>query len=737
MKWALSALGLVLLALSACQSHSGSAIASEVSVSAGHACARMSDATVRCWGAAARGQRGDGVQLDFAPWDLLRNNRMTARSRIDELDRPNQVVNLDEIEEVAAGGVHTCARRKNGTVWCWGSNDASQLADETFGSYPSRLNNRPYPEAVPGLSGVVQITAGLLHTCARRSEGTVWCWGGDLEGQTGHGGSKPAEVPNVAPAVDVRAGGRTTCALIADGTVRCWGYNSHGQIGDGTARWQGVIARPTRVSSVRDSVEVTVGPEHACVRTRAAQLKCWGSNSANQGKVPESLVPLSVGAASKNTCALGPDGSVTCWGDSTLLSAVSPNKSFTAIDGVLGAVGKVPGGKQIVVGQDHVCVLAEGGAVQCWGASWRDQPDKTSYDAQGPFAVEGLGKAVHLANNGARTCAVSADGQVRCWSAKRKIETVDGISDATQVTLGQKHGCARRKKGTVVCWGEGSRGQLARGSLEAGVKPALEVAGLQDVDQLASSALTTCARLKDATVRCWGDNTVGQLGQMTFSAEGPESTHSRPVFVGLPESAVQIAGAAGSMCAVLASGGVACWGDNAAGVVVASEALEKEDKKPPTQVQGLRDAVQIAVAADHACAMTRTGKVMCWGSNEAGQMGDGTLGRGNQRLVATAVAGLARSTHLELGWDVSCGRMPDGTFVCLGNGKTAAWPIPGLPVGSQIALAPAPLNYDTRRAESSSGCAVMANGSLACWGDAVPGHFADGSRSEIPVQVRW
>ncbi|MBI5534474.1 MAG: hypothetical protein HY898_17245 [Deltaproteobacteria bacterium] len=710
MKWALPALGVVLLALPACRAPSGSAVATEVAVGPSHACARMADGTVRCWGDAERGQRGDGVLLGSAPWEFIRKNPMTLRAHHGDRGKPNQVVNLDDAEEIVVGGAHSCARRKNGTVWCWGANDAHQLAQELSTGYRMRTSSRPYPAGIPGLFGVVQLTAGRQHSCARRSDGTVWCWGDDMLMQTGHEGEAPAPVATLPAAADVHAAGNLTCALITDGTVRCWGQNTLGQIGDGTARSQTVVPRPTRVEAVRDAVEVSVGTTYACARLRSGSLKCWGSSYNAQGKAPEALASVSVSAYEGSACSLGMDGSASCW-----------NGSSDAAK----AVGKVAGGKQIVGGRDHVCVLAEGGTVQCWG------------DSQEAFTVEGLGKAVQLAAHGSRSCAVSGEGKVWCWDAKRKPEPVAGITDATMVSIGKSHGCARRRKGTVVCWGDGARGQLANGSMEQAPRLAQEVPGLQDVEQLASTSLSTCARLKDATVRCWGDNTVGQLGQVVFSVEGPESARSRPVPVGLTESATQLAGGAGAMCAVLASGAISCWGDNPSGIVIPAETLEAQDKKPPTQVQGLRDAVQIEVAATHACALTRAGNVMCWGSNQAGQMGDGTRGRGNLRLVATAVPRLAKSTQLVLGKDITCGRNADGRLVCVGAGKTGPWEVPGLAPGAKVSLVPQGLRDDDDLGQKPSGCAVMANGSLGCWGDSAPCRPGDSTRSESPVQVRW
>src|SRR3989475_8829922 len=134
---------------------------------------------------------------------------------------------------VTGGGFHTCVRFPDGTLECWGRNDAGQLGDPATTTDVSRT-----PVRVAGITTATAVTAGGFHTCALLQDGTVRCWGQNTFGQLGNGSIlnsfTPVTVSGITTAVAVSAGGWHTCALLHDGTVRCWGRNEDGQLGNGT-----------------------------------------------------------------------------------------------------------------------------------------------------------------------------------------------------------------------------------------------------------------------------------------------------------------------------------------------------------------------------------------------------------------------------------------------------------------------------------------------------------------------
>ncbi len=225
-----------------------------------HTCARKSDGTLWCWGFNQYGQIGDG----------------TALQRL----APVQVSSLGAAAtQVVAGFYHTCALKTDGTLWCWGRNHVGQLGDGTT------VDNY-LPVHVSSLgNSVIQIAAGADHVCARKTDGTLWCWGANLHGQLGNGGnanqSFPIQVSSLgASVVQVAAGWDATCARKTDSSTWCWGSNSEGQVGDGTTVDK---VSPTNVSKLgTTAVDLVAGVQNACAAEANGTLWCWGANDGGQ-----------------------------------------------------------------------------------------------------------------------------------------------------------------------------------------------------------------------------------------------------------------------------------------------------------------------------------------------------------------------------------------------------------------------------------------------------------------------
>ncbi len=203
-----------------------------VAAGGSHVCARLTDDGVTCWG------YGELGQLGYENGDSLGDNA-------EEL--PAGPVTVDAVDadvvQLAAGDLHTCARRGSQGVRCWGSGAMGQLGTgdvQNIGNFQGSM-----PPADIDLGGpALQIVAGANHNCALLDDGTVRCWGNNASGQLGIGsteniGDDPGEMPPSAVPLGgtpttIFAGGNHTCALLVDGTVRCWGDNLHGQLGIGS-----------------------------------------------------------------------------------------------------------------------------------------------------------------------------------------------------------------------------------------------------------------------------------------------------------------------------------------------------------------------------------------------------------------------------------------------------------------------------------------------------------------------
>jgi alpha-tubulin suppressor-like RCC1 family protein len=202
---------------------SGLADAIRVSLGQTHTCALREGGAPTCWGLNNQGQLGDGeTGSASAPRPVVINEDSSEA--------------YSDFTDIAAGAAHSCGIRANGDVLCWGNNSSRALGVDTESVLQS-----PVPVLVEGLSGAASIHASPKagHTCALHDDGTVSCWGQDSYGQLGRDstegtGRLPAKVPGLSNIVAVSVGTLHTCALPSEGAPLCWGYNGFGQLGDGS-----------------------------------------------------------------------------------------------------------------------------------------------------------------------------------------------------------------------------------------------------------------------------------------------------------------------------------------------------------------------------------------------------------------------------------------------------------------------------------------------------------------------
>ena len=177
----------------------------------------------------------------------------------------------------------------------------------------------------------------------------------------------------------------------------------------------------------------------------------------------------------------------------------------------------------------------------------------------------------------------------------------------------------------------------------------VEVVGATYVVAVSAGESHTCALHGAGTMSCWGWNVIGMLGDGT-TADSPT-----PVPVAGVSDAVQLDLGYQFACALRATGQVVCWGNNSSGQL--GDGTSGTERHAPTLVLGLSDAVQVAAGNQHACAVRATGGVVCWGNNSYGELGDGTF---DLRSTPVAVAGLADVAQIAVGNSNSCARLRSG-----------------------------------------------------------------------------
>jgi alpha-tubulin suppressor-like RCC1 family protein len=530
-----------------------------------HTCALTSAGGVKCWGANEAGQLGDGTTTNHSA--------------------PGDVAGLTSgIAAVAAGGSHTCALTTAGGVKCWGENTNGQIGDGT-------TTNRSTPVDVAGLSsGVAAVAAGGSHTCALTTTGGVKCWGANDAGQLGDGTatdrSTPVDVVGLTSGVAaVAAGSSHTCALTTTGEIKCWGHNHASQLGDGFTI--SGSSTPLDVMGLSSGVDAAVaGGGHTCALTSGGGLKCWGNNAYGQlgdgtivtgRSTPVDVAGLASGVTAVaagwgHTCALTTADGVKCWGSnrSGQLGDGTTSDRSTPVD-VPGLSSEVD---DVAAGGDHTCAVTTSGGVKCWGENGYGQlGDGTITNHSTPVDVVGLASGVAAVAAGwGHTCALTTAGGLKCWgennagqlgddttmSSSTPVDVAGLNSGVAAVAAGARHTCALTTAGGVKCWGGDAEGQLGDGATTSGSSTPVDVAGFTSgVVAVAAAGYHTCALTTAGGVKCWGENTYGQLG------DGTTTNRSTPVDVaGLTSGVAAVAAGGSHTCALTTAGGLKCWGNN-------------------------------------------------------------------------------------------------------------------------------------------------------------------------------
>jgi alpha-tubulin suppressor-like RCC1 family protein len=309
---------------------------------------------------------------------------------------------------MAAGGAHSLLVASRGTVWAWGWNRFGQLGDGTA-SGPQHCTQFPcstVPVKVEHLQAITAVAGGDEHSLALASDGSVWAWGVNANGELGTGratttGCMCSDVPvrSAVPSgiVAISGGGRHSLALRSDGTVWAWGENSFGQLGDGTMTERDA---PVEVPGLGNVTAISAGFEHSLALTSDGVVYAWGRNTFGQlgdGTTQQSEVPIAVSNLSdliavrgggQFSLALRGDGTVWTWGDNNegQLGDDSLTNSPVPVE-VTGLENVVAVG----VGHQHGLALDRAGTLWAWGENEAGElGNGTTNESKIPVNVEPL-----------------------------------------------------------------------------------------------------------------------------------------------------------------------------------------------------------------------------------------------------------------------------------------------------------------------------------------------------------
>lgn len=429
-----------------------------------------------------------------------------------------------------------------------------------------------WPSAGPtSAARIAEIDLGDQHSCVRTTPEGVWCWGRNQFGQIGVASSDtckgepcartPVGVVGLEGGLQaITAGNEHTCGLTTAGGVKCVGLNNAGGLGDGQACGNTFCTTPVDVCEVFDEIN------QVCTQTlsNVADVEAGGGH-------------LGGGTFAGWTCALTTADRVKCWGH---------NEWGQLGDGTLGDGAVSEPFDNLSTTPVDVC-QGPPGAQQC---------------NQSLSSVEAVAAGVY------HTCALMLDTTVKCWGRNESGQLGDGTTTTRSTPVG-------------VC-ASGSGAGCSGGSALTGVLA------------LAAGGVNTCAVVAPGSVKCWGGNSQVQLGI------GPPDNdpHPNPVDVCADENCSSNLSNAttvttnNSSCALIQTSGVKCWGDNPWGQVgdgttnnrttpVDVCAVGATPPCTPANNNILTGVVSLAQTDDHTCALTQTVAVLCWGSNNFGELG--------------------------------------------------------------------------------------------------------------------
>ena len=698
-----------------------------------HTCAILDDASLKCWGRNTHGQLGDGTNSDSsAPVS----------------------VNLpgEKFLAVSAGSNHTCAISDSWSLKCWGANQNGQLGTGTTIS-----SNSPSTVTLGG--SVVAVSAGGAHTCVildGSGSGDVKCWGDNAFGQLGDGtvnqqNDASIVAASVSGAISIDVGRRHTCIVSSSGSLHCWGGNGEGQVGDGSASTQ--ITSPTEIALGQNHgvVSVTSGESYTCVVASNDLPKCWGGVGSDEslGNAPSEFSGISrwtyIGSSERdwnnngdlNIFEVGvsndddndgfPSGSDSDDSNPTVAANCDPGNygRFSCREATPGYYVSGSGNTVMTPSSPghYVDVNGATSETQCPIGKFQELSAQTSCeDARPGYYVPGLG-----ASEGTPCPAGKYNNQYGMTSdlACQWAEAGHSVPVLTKVSSGAYHSCAILDDGSVSCWGRNDNGQLGDGTRDSSLEPQkVSMPMGRNTIEISAGSYHTCALLDDGSIRCWGSNVFGQLGDGTTI----ERTTPITVNLGSGVSAIGVSSGESHTCAVLSDNRVKCWGLNANGQI--GDGTTTDRHIPAYSSLGGTGALRVSAGSFHTCAITLDRNVMCWGENWNGQLGDSSNVDRNTP-VEVSIPSNSSAISIDSGAFHSCLGMNDGSMFCwgynahgqLGNGGTSDSnsPLPS-------ALSPDLLLMEVEVGLFHS-CGLFDSGEVACWGDNSYGQLGDGTQT--------
>ncbi|HVT78846.1 MAG TPA: RHS repeat-associated core domain-containing protein [Acidimicrobiales bacterium] len=635
--------------------------------------------------------RADGTVQSFG----LNDNGQLGDNTTTERHAPVAVLNtllqpLGDIRVAATGAYHSAAIDNSGHLWMWGQNTYNQLTSQAGITNPQKT---AVQLTDANLSNVAAVALGNVHTLALTANGAVYAWGNNANGQLGVGDTNPRSTPTQVSGLSsgviaIATRNNSSYALKSDGTLVSWGRNDAGQLGSGdTVEYHS----PHAVASVAGATAVSAG-EFSAYALTSSGVKSWGLNTLNQlGRTCSGsacwtpalvggltgLTITAIAAGGYHGVALASTGSVYVWGSNSdgqlgqgTIGGTNPSSAIPIT--TIANIGSVNAGRYLTVaigtdgttytfGDNANGQLGDGTTTDTGTATNQPAEARGDESSLNNSAPGGWYHTLALRTNGTVAASgLNSSGQLGDGTTtdRNKPVAVNGLKNITAVATGLYHSVALDTAGNVWTWGQNTNGQLGDGTttdrhLPIRVYTASNAPAPNNfpATAIAANGNTTYALLSDGTVRAWGQNDKGQVGNHDYN----------PANVLLPTPVVKSDSTTLTGVASIAAGGATGYARTTAGAVWAWGAGGYgqlgdgtfANRPYAASITGLT-ATQISAGIYHAYALISGGGIKAWGYNQSGQLGNNTSGPGTNSATPVSVLN-ANLTTLTGATDVAAG----------------------------------------------------------------------------------
>jgi alpha-tubulin suppressor-like RCC1 family protein len=515
---------------------------------------------------------------------------------------------------------------------------------------------------------------------------------------------------------------------------------------------EGVVVGPLSylLNSIKDAESVystIIDATESCALRQDGKLFCWGLNEHGQvgdGTIVSKTVPVQIdsgtlyskiSSSGANRCGITSGGVLKCWGYN-IVGQVGDNSTTdrsvpTLIDsGTLYA--------SVSVANEHACGITTSGVLKCWGYNYLGRiGDGTTVNKLVPTIIDSGTTYSQVKAGPHSTCGITSINQVKCWgsnsygqvgngttsTAQASPVLIDSSTTYSQIVLGAEHTCGITTSGVLKCWGKNSLGQVGDNTTSDKLVPTIIDPGIS-YSKIQLGYGRTCGISSAGIFKCWGNNTYSRNGYdpLTFvNGNIPNTIDSGTTYTNLSLSIYHT-------CGITSDSSLKCWGSNSNGQL--GRGVIEGESGIPTIVDTGTTYSKVLADRYHTCGITTQGYLKCWGRPETN-----SSYAANETIEFPAPVPIApelKFSKISLRYYRSCGISDGGKLYCWGSQQSA------IGDGSNLdRLTPVEIDKDTYYSNISIGewhtCGITAGGDLKCWGSNWSGQLGIGTVDEGKV----